>query len=238
MLKFFFWILVLANAGLLVYQQGYLETLLPSGHEPARMDKQLNADKIKLIPEPARVSAPVAPPAPPAPSAPPPEPAPVTASITKNEELLVCVEVGNFDPDEARQFSTRLAPLALGRRVSQRTVQEATSHMVYIPPLADKESAEKKVNELRRLGVTDLFLIQDNSSMRWAISLGVFKQAEAARAHLTSLNQKGVRSARIIQRGVASNMVAFRLRDIDANAKSAVEKIKAGFPKQDMRNCE
>jgi hypothetical protein len=33
-------------------------------------------------------------------------------------------------------------------------------------------------------------------------------------------------------------MVAFRLRDIDANAKSAVEKIKAGFPKQDMRNCE
>jgi hypothetical protein len=238
MLKFFFWILVLANAGLLVYQQGYLETLLPSGHEPARMDKQLNADKIKLIPEPARVSAPAAPPAPPVPSAPPPEPAPVTASIEKNEELLVCVEVGNFGPDEARQFSVRLAPLALGRRVSQRPVQEATSHMVYIPPLADKESAEKKVSELRRLGVTDLFLIQDNSSMRWAISLGVFKQAEAARAHLTSLNQKGVRSARIVQRGVASNMVAFRLRDIDAKAKSAVEKIKAGFPKQDMRSCE
>lgn len=225
MLKFFFWILLLANAGLLAYQQGMLAALLPSGHEPARIGNQLNADKIRLIP-PSEVKR---------------EPAPAVepvAALAGKEEVLLCAEIGNFSPDEARRFSAQLAALALGERVSQRAVQEVATHMVYIPPQADKEGAEKKADQLRQLGIQDFFIIQDNSPLRWGISLGVFKQEEAARAHLTSLNQKGVRSARIGQRSVSSSLTAFRLRDIDAGTKSALEKIKAGFPKQDMRDCD
>lgn len=225
MLKFFFWILLLANSGLLAYQQGYFDTLMPSGREPARLKDQLNADKVRLIP-------------PPAPSAPPPtapEPAP---EVAKKAEVIACTEIGNFNPDEAKRFAAEIAALPLGERVSQRVVQEATSHMVYIPPLADKDAAEKKAGELRRLGVNDFFVIQDNSNLRWAISLGVFKQEEAARAHLANLNQKGVRSARIGERSQTSNLVAFTLRDLDAETKIALDKIKAGFPKQDVRKCD
>lgn len=221
MLKFFFWILLLANAGLFAYQQGYLDTMLPSGREPARMSNQINAEKIRLVPAPA----------------PAPEPAPVVESVAQKEEVPACTEIGNFTPDDARRFSAQLAPLALGERVSQRTIQGAVTHIVYIPPQPGKEAAEKKAGELRELGVNDFFLIQDNSDMRWGISLGVFKAEEAARAYLARLSQTGVRSARIGQRKVTSSLVAFQFRELDATASGAIEKIRGAFPKQEMRAC-
>ncbi|MEC4722630.1 SPOR domain-containing protein [Noviherbaspirillum sp. CPCC 100848] len=291
MLKFFFFILLLANGGLLAYQQGYFETLFPSGREPARIKNQINADKLKLEKppeaEPAQTeaatppasgapvvpatpeAAPAAPVAPkPTPAAPPvpappaapvapatpstPEPAPASAAPVQGARtvaldtmtpparpvVLVCAEIGNFTAAEAKRFSARLAPLSLGPKVTQRQVQEVATHMVYIPPQGDKETAEKKAAELRHLGVEDFFIIQDNSSLRWGISLGVFKMEEAARAHLANLNQKGVRSARIGQRSVNTNLVAFRLRDLDAESRDALQRIRASFARQEMRNCE
>ncbi|MGH8807832.1 MAG: SPOR domain-containing protein [Noviherbaspirillum sp.] len=229
MLKFFFWILLLANAGLIAYQQGYFDTFLSSGHEPARMANQLNADKVKVIPEPKRAPAPAAPPA--------AEPAPLAAPAPK-PVVIACTEIGNFNPDEARRFKAELSASSFGERVSQRPIQEVASHMVYIPPQADKDAADKKAGELQRLGINDFFVIQDNSPMRWAISLGVFKQEEAARAHLANLNQKGVRSARIAPRTVNTNMIAFQARNLDADAKGSLQRIKAGFPKQEIRGCE
>lgn len=261
MLKFFFWILLLVNAALFAWQRGYLEAFLPSGHEPARVANQLNADKIRVVPEPqARRAAPVPAPSPePAVAA---EPATVTATAVaaaaptgkktaqvpekkadapvaaKKPEVIACTEIGNFSVEEAKRFSAQLASLSLGERVKQRTVSEAVSHIVYIPPQGDKEGAEKKAGELRRLGINDFFVIQGNSSLRWGISLGVFKMEEAARAHLADLNQKGVHSARIGERGVIS-LVAFQLRELQTDEKAGLERIKAAeFPKQRMRSCE
>jgi hypothetical protein len=232
MLKFFFWILLLGNAGLIAYQQGYFDAFLPSGHEPARMANQLNADKVKIIPapEPKRAAAP-----PPPPPAAEPAPAPTPAP---KPVVLACAEVGNFNPEDAKRFKAELAAASLTERLSQRTIQEISSHMVYIPPLADMEAVNKKVGELRQLGVNDYFVIQDNSPLRWAISLGVFKQEEAARAHLAGLNQKGVRSARIGQRTANTNLVAFQLGRLNADEKGALQKIKVGFPKQEIRSCD
>jgi hypothetical protein len=266
MLKFIFWSLVLANGGLLAYQQGYFDTMVPSGHEPARLKNQLNADKVKLIPPPESTPASepkptseavpdvrkvqaVAAPAPPPASASATATTPVPASVTtsapaatpepapKKVAVLACAEIGNFNAEEAKKFSARIASLALGSRVSQHPVQEVATHMVYVPPQGDREAAEKKAGELRRLGISDFYIIQDNSAMRWGISLGVFRMEEAARAHLASLNQRGVRSARIGQRSVTSSMVAFQLHGLDEDTKSAVEKIKAGFVKQEIRDC-
>lgn len=237
MLKLFFWMLLLVNAGLFAYQQGMLESLLPSGHEPARIAKQLNADKVRLIPPPEAKSEPALAAQPPETEQAPQAEQVAPAPAEKEAPALACVEIGNFNPDEARRFSAQLASLSLGERLSQQPITEVASYIVHIPPQADRESAEKKAEQLRALGVQDFFIIQDNPALRWAISLGVFKHEEAARAHLASLNQKGVRSARISQRRVNTGLVAFQLREIDAQAKSALDKIKEGFPKQAMRDC-
>lgn len=254
MLRFFFWVLILANAALLGYQRGYFEAWLPSGHEPSRASRQLNADKIKLVsapaaPAPASEATPAAAPAAQAPATADaekpaaeaaPEPAAPVAAATpapekKKPVLVACTEIGNFSAEEAKRFGAQLAALPFANRVEQRPVREVTSHIVYIPPQADREAAEKKAEELRGLGIQDFFIIQDNSSLRWGISLGVFKTEEAARTHLANLSQKGVRTARVGER--SASLVAFRVRDLEPEQKAVLERVKARFPKQEIRRC-
>jgi len=239
MLKLFFWFLVLVNGLLFSYHQGYLETLVPSGHEPARLEKQLNANQIKLIPASVATAA-----EPPAPtfggdaSAANATPEPVAANVDKKAEPLACVEIGNFDATDAARFAAKLAPLSLGDKVVRRIVAADTSrHIVFIPPQGSKEAADKKAGQLRNLGVKDFYVIQDNTEFRWGISLGIFSTEEAAKSHLAALGQQGVHSAKIQAYGATPGKTAFQLRQVSADANAAVEKIKAGFPDQQVRAC-
>jgi len=249
MLKFFFWLLLAANAVMFAYQRGYLESMLPSGREPQRLARQLRPEAIRLVPKPppepktepnpdaAQPSAPAAP----ATAVPPPSTRAAggaTAAVAATQAAAAdCVEIGNFGAEDAKRFAALLAGLGARVKVAQRNVPEVASHIVYIPPQGSKEGAEKKAGELRRLGINDFFIIQDDSSLRWGISLGVFKQEDAARAHLLSLGQKGVHSARLGERSVSSNLTAFQLRGLDGQGKAALATIGAAFPRQGMHRC-
>lgn len=233
MLKFIFWTLLIANGALLALQFGG-NGMLDDKREPNRIANQLNADKIKLLT--AKQANAVAP-APAAPATPPAEPAPVAPPVAKKPELVACTEIGNFLPPDAKRFEQQLITLGLGDRQSRRNIQEIASHMVYIPPQGDKEGADRKVAELRQLGISNFFVIQDNSNLRWGISLGIFKTETAAKNHLANLTRQGVRNARIGARSVTSNKLAYQLRNLDPATKARLDQIKADFPNQEMRSC-
>jgi hypothetical protein len=235
MLKFFFVCLLLANGALFAYQRGYLDTFLPDGHEPTRASRQLNADKIKLISasEAAAAAAAAAPAVNNAPASAMDSP----ADAAVKPDVTACTEIGNFAEADAAKFEKQLAGLNLGDRVSKRKIEEVTSHMVSIPAQGSKEGAEKKANELRRLGVTDFFIIKDEGDLQWGISLGVYKTQERAQTRLAQLNKAGVHSARITPFSTTFSKVAFQLRNLDTGAKEALDKIKAGFPQLEMRGC-
>ena len=232
MLKLIFWSLLAANAALFAYHEGYFDGFSSSGREPERIARQINADKVKLIPAAsirAKASA--------ATAASAAEPAAPPVAETPSPTLVACTEVGDLTQAEAKRFEQRLASLALGERQSRQNVQEVASHMVYIPPQGDKEAAEKKAGELRRLGVTDFFVIQDNSNLRWGISLGVFKTDEAAKSQLANLNKQGVHSARIGARSITTSKLSYQLRDLDQATRDSVEQIKGDFPNLELRSC-
>lgn len=232
MLKTLFWLLLIVNGGLFALHQGYLGSLIADGHEPQRITNQLHPDKVHILS--ASAASALTAPAP----TPVPEPAAAPAPLAAaRPALIACTEIGNFEPAEAKRFEQQLAVLALGDRQSRHNVKEVASHMVYIPPQADKEAADNKAGELNRMGVTNYFIIQDNSSLRWGISLGVFKTEEAAKNQLANLSRQGVRSARIGARSITSSKMAFQLHDLDAASKTRLDSIKAGFPAQDMRQC-
>lgn len=224
MLKFIFWSLLLANAGLFAYQRGYLDSWIPDGHEPARLKRQFHAELMKPISADALAAA---------------ASAPAGANpATAKPETHICKEIGNFDSAGAKRFEALLQPLALGDRLSRRDIEEVANHIVYIPSLGSKDSADKKAAELRHLGVTDFFVIQDAGDLRWGISLGVFKTEEAARALLSAMNQKGVHSARLGTHTIASTKVAFQLRNLDAAAIAGLDKITSDFPRVETRSCD
>ncbi len=232
MLKILFGLLLLTNGGLYAFQQGWLGTWSPASREPSRLTQQLNPGQLKLIPVSAARPA--------SPSATSVTEAPAEENLARADKIsdvLACTEIGNFDAVESKRFESQLASLALGERLTRRTIQESARHMVYMPPQADKDAAEKKAGELKRLGVNDFFVIQDGSALQWGISLGIFKSEEAARNHLNALNQKGVRSARIGMHSPSASKFAFQLRGLDMAIKNSVVKIKGNFPRQELREC-
>jgi sporulation related protein len=227
MLKIIFWLLLLANAALFAMQKGYLGALYSDGREPARIGKQLQPDKIRMT---ATEAAPAA-----ATSLASAALAP--AATAADLAPVACTEVGNFTAAEARRFSSQLAERVPAVKFVRRETQEVASHMVYLPSLGSKEAADAKADEVRRLGISDFFVIQDSSPLRYGISLGIFKTDEAAQKQVASLAKRGLSGAKVGARSVSSSKVAFQLRDLGGDAKLAFDKIKLDFPAQEVRSC-
>jgi hypothetical protein len=255
MLKIFLGCLLAANALLFAYHQGHLEALISSGREPARVANQINPNKVKLLSPAAAQAAPGTPgsqigsPGVNAPMAAAALPASMVSNgagtgaqstqlaAAKKGIVLACTEIGNFNTADAKRFEAQLTALALGDKLSRREIKETSSHMVWIPPQGGKEGADRKAGELRNLGVNDFYVILENNPQHWGISLGIFKTEEAARAHLNALNQKGVRSARLVEHRIPLNKTAFQLRQLDTGGKEILDRVRAGFPGQEAREC-
>ncbi len=232
MLKFLFWILLLANAGLAAYQFGHLDTLLPTGREPTRLQRQIEPQRLHVVPEPRAAQEAAAAPAAVADA---PASAPATTVAAAVEPVPACIEVGRFSQDEAQRFRAQLGPL--GARAEPHTLTSARSYMVYMPPQPDRAGAERKASELRTLGIDDFFIIQDNSDLRWAISLGVFKTEEGARTHLAELVRRGVRTARVGQRSMGPVQLVLRFHGLDADTLGALRQTAAGFERKAVQEC-
>lgn len=228
MLKFIFWSLLCINAVLFAFSRGYLGNIKPGEREPGRIARQLNTDKLQLLSSAAVVAATPAVPA-------APEPAADSAAV-----LVACTEMGNLDEREARRLDKLLEPLALGEKVVRKevTVQEISSHMVMIPPLGSKDAADKKAAELKELGVTNYFIMNESSAAKWAISLGVFKSETAAQTLLAALNKQGVKGAKIVGRPTATTRQAYRFNDIDAPTKARLDAIAGKFDDLTARACK
>ena len=230
MLKFVFWLLAGVNLLVFAIGQGYLGSFRSETREPARLKNQLQATKLTLL-TPEQATAPAAPPASEEAAAP---------AAAAPAPSYACTEVGNFVLADGRRFEAQVAALDLGDRQSRRNVagQDISSYMVYIPPQGSKEGADRKAGELKQLGVTNYFIMNESSPMRWGISLGVFKSESGAQTQLASLNKQGVHSARIAPRYSASKQLAYQFRDLDAATRARLEKIKPQFPEQELRSCK
>ena len=230
MLKFIFWALLSANVLLLAYGQGFLGSVKSGEHEPARLKNQINTSQLVLV------SAAQAAKAAPQDSAKPEAPsAPQTSA-----PVLACVEIANVAPADARRVDALLAPLKLGERQQRETVAaaEVTSHIVFIPSLGSKEAADRKAAELKNLGVTNYFIMSDSTSMKWAISLGVFKSEAAAQTLLAALKAQGVNSARVAGRPSQVSKISWRLRELDPETRAKVDAVLDKLPPHDTRSCK
>nr|WP_175041754.1 SPOR domain-containing protein [Duganella vulcania] len=229
-MKFIFWSLVAINAALFAYGKGYLGHFSGNEREPERMLNQLNAGKLAIISAEKANDA----------SAATAAAASAAAAAKPAPEVLACVEIGSFVLADARRFETQLAPLNLGDRQSRHNLpgSEVSSYIVYMPPQGSKEGADKKAAELRALGVTNYFIMNDNSPLRWGISLGVFKTEGAAQNQLAALMKQGVRTARVAPRMSGSKLLAFQFRDVDAELKAKLEHLRAAYPNAESHACK
>jgi hypothetical protein len=190
--------------------------------------RQLNAEKLRIVTERELAQAP--PPKPPA-------PAPAAPAPAAPPPPIACLEWGSFSPAEASRAAQRLDALALGARLAQYRGEEAANWWVHIPPQANRAAALRKAAELRKLGVEDYFVVQDQGRQRWSVSLGVFSTEEAAKAHLQALRAKGVRSAVIEERETRVPKVWYQVRDVDPPLHARLGEIARDFEGATLHEC-
>jgi len=241
-LKFVFWALLGANGVLLAYGQGLLGQSLDAAREPARLKNQLAPERMQqLTPTQARQAAQSAAAAPQAEvAAPLPEPAPEPAPAPVPRNLVACVQAGPFSTADARRFEARVARLGLAARQSRIEIpfQEVTSRLVYLPPNGGREGAQRRIAELKERGVTNFFIMQnDTSPLRYAISLGVFKSDGAAQKLVADLQRQGVRGVRILPRGPQVTRAGYQYRQIDAGERDRLTGIADNYNGVEVTRC-
>ncbi|MBP9713303.1 MAG: hypothetical protein KBD60_06350 [Sterolibacterium sp.] len=167
-----FFLAVFGNLLFFAWSQGYFGHI-EDGREPQRMAHQIEPDKLRVGEVP-----------------PPPSPTEIVCHVLGGSE--------GWPIADARQVSDKLqADGAYPIEASLQALAHASSHWVFIPPLASKALLDKKLQELKQLGIREAtpLLAESSGADRNAISLGLFSTADAATAYLATLNQRGVHSA-------------------------------------------
>lgn len=150
-----------------------------------------------------------------------------------------CVEWGAFGGPDVARADGALAALALPAESVQRRVIDIDGYWVHMPALKTKPEVDRKLGELKALGVTDFFVVQDAGPWRNAVSLGLFKSEEAANTELERLRKIGVRSAVVTRREKFLKQVSFFVREPSAATIARITELQRDFQAVEMKavNC-
>jgi hypothetical protein len=222
-MKLAFLLLVLVNLLLFAWQQGAFGRLGEGGREPERVERQIEPERFRVLTETdvqeLRERATQG-------------SAPLDLNLAQ-----ACVEFGDFSAGDAARVEKMLAALAPGVKVEPRAVEAPGWYMVYLPPHKTRAEAESRAEELRRLGVKDLLVTSENAPLKFAISLGSFRDPDAAKAHLAVLEKLGVKGVRMSERSSTVILTRFQLRELDAATSRQLATMRDEFPAQTLRPC-
>ena len=226
-MKWWVWGLLLLNVGLLAYFN--MDVIAP---KPAAANKAISPEKLKVLTA-AELEA-----APKKEAAAPATPIlPVADSATKSEVALSptsCYKWGNFTSTNLPSAQVVLVRLGLQAQVNQESIElQDKRYWVYYPPLKTAELAKQKADEIKSLGVGELYIVQD-SQWRNAISFGLFSEEQLASNLLTSLQEKGVKGATKALRNPGKALSSLLIKGVSADSAQELHKIKHEFVGTDI----
>jgi hypothetical protein len=204
-MRIVFYILLFANLGLLGYAWLSARHVNPDAE---LLNQQINPEKMRII-----------------------APKPLVVPTAK----VACLEWGPFSTGDLKAAQAALDAVRPEMPVTTRDVQTVVGFWVYIPPLDSRTEVERKIAELRKLGVEEYYAVESQGPMRNAISLGIFRTEDAAAAYLERLREKGVRTARAGSREhrVTQTVLVVREPDIALTAKLA--ELRLHFPGSELK---
>lgn len=147
-----------------------------------------------------------------------------------------CLEWGTFVEADLERLEAAIASHELDDKLTLQVLGTAPVYWVHIPPLRNKRHAERKIGELRRLGVTHYTRVDDTSKWNNAISMGFFENIEDAQALLAALRKKGVRSAIIGARNL--KQVKYIARSPGENMSAKMMQLKEEFPGSELKTAK
>lgn len=223
MLRAIVLVLLLSNAGFWAWRHGWLTPLhgligaRPEGErEPERLARQVDPDRIQLVPiEAAAVPAAAVSEAASAAEPPAPASAPVAATTS-------CLEAGPYAAAEFTAVEAAVKGVVSEGGWSGRDL--ATTWWVAMGPFGEPELLQRKREELRRRAITpELASAAPGSAPLLVISR--HESRTAAETELTALSDRGVRTARVVTATVP--LRALRVPHADEAQRAALSALPA-----------
>jgi hypothetical protein len=205
-----FLLLVCANVAFLAWRY-YGEQLATSRTDP--LAQQIEPNRVRIVP-----------------------PSELTR-VASSGKQPTCIELGPIAAADAARAEEAVNALAAGSKVATRKAEEPTRWWVYLPPLATRAAAVQRVAELKRQGVDDSSLVNDDPQWRNAVSLGVFRSEDAATKRLEELRKRGVSGAEMAAREGSAVRVYIQLRNGPEPVRARLGEVRERFPGAEIRDC-
>jgi len=200
------WFLVLLNVGLIVYFN--LDTLVPKAQV---VHQEVNPGKLKLLMDDD------------------------FSTLQKRQYVAAkpsvdsCYKWGEFTDSNLAEAQSVIERLGLAADLVQEDTSQAEKRFwVYYPPLASADLAQRKADEIRKLGVDELYIVQ-GKQWRHAISFGLFSEEPLANALLKNLKAKGVRHAVKSLRKQGQSKGSLLVKNVDSEHAVELYKIRPEF---------
>ena len=205
------------------------------GREPFRLEKQIAADRIRVLTDEeakqvekrardqkAAAAASAA----------------AAAAAQAQEASTACVQIGEFASEtELARLHDRLVALRLSDRASAQTRERPGWYLVYLPPEKTLAAAEERERELRAQGLQDLLVVREGG-LRYAIGVGSFRDRDLARKQVALLDKRGVPGARISEAPTTAQSTRVLIRGADLAALRQLEEVvRKEFPQQKVQPC-
>lgn len=116
---------------------------------------------------------------------------------------MVCNAIAGLTEALATQVERLVRDTGAPVETTLVQTEAASGWWVRIPPAASRQDADQRAQQLRELGVSDLFVVREAGPDQHAISLGLFRTETAARQHLSDLQRLRVSGAEITARAPA-----------------------------------
>lgn len=252
-MKRLFWILLLINVAVFAYFKRDALSPVVSSLKP-----ELHPEQIKLLdakalesypkrviaptpvhaeptvtseePSPAQVAVETSPPNSPKTESKQPEPKTPAKPAEKHAPVqTACYEWSGFNMSRVAEATNAAQQLNIKTQTNMTSSgQENVRYWIYKPPLATPEAAQAKADELRKLGVEDFFIVQDDPKWRNAISFGVFRDEKLADKLMADLKNKGVKL--LIKAPRNAGQAVIKLEQVSAQQFASLEKSRSRFP--------
>lgn len=216
MLRILAIVLLVGNALLLAAQFGLFDRLTGADsaqapqREPERLQRQVDPQSVRIL-SPQAASAALA-----AATASAVTTAAQAANAASTARAQACLEAGPFSAGEAdvAQRTLRDAGLAPGGWQAL-TTEDSGAFLVYMGRYADRETLQRKLDELKRMKL-DAEELRGKPELQPGLNLGRFDQRAEADAALAKMAQRGVRTARVLTLRQAQSQTVLRLPAADA----------------------
>lgn len=226
-----FLLVIFGNLLFFAWSQGYFGRL-EDGREPLRIKRQLEPEKLRIL---AAASE-----------------APAVAAASAPAAETICQIVGGNElaADDARRLYERVqaeagtaadagAGAGTGLQAVVKPIELPPRYWVHFPPLPSRAHVDRKLQELRNLGITDAMPMLGEGDDHFAISLGMFSTPAAAAAHLDAMQRRGVRTAVIEKRVRATGKAQVEVRGPQAHVRQRLPALlnELGLARAQVDNC-